>query len=120
MRLNENFVDINVEDQTLDKESVLSFWKKAIACRKAHIDLLGYGSFKPIDGGDEAIFCFEKLHHGSVALVMLNLSDTVQECQPDVELAEMSLLLATSSSPRNGALDPFEGRLYLGREKTKL
>ncbi|KAG4260273.1 alpha amylase [Fusarium proliferatum] len=119
MRINENYVDINVEDQTQDEESVLSFWKKALACRKTYIDVLGHGSFHPIDGGDEAIFCFKKIHKGAAALVMLNMSDREQECRPSVQLAEMPLVLATHSSTRDSTLGPFEGRLYIGDEWTK-
>ncbi|KAF5981339.1 putative maltase [Fusarium bulbicola] len=112
VRINDNFVDIYVKRQVLDDESVLAFWKEAIACRKANMQVLGHGSFHLISGGDEAMFCFEKRHNGLVALVMLNLSPEIQKCNPDIEPANMAIHLATSSSRHDDSFGPYEGRLY--------
>jgi len=46
MRVNDNFVDVNVEKQIGDERSLLAFWKRLIRLRKEHKDLFVYGEYE--------------------------------------------------------------------------
>lgn len=74
MRVNDSYTDINVAKQLEEPDSVLNFWKAMIKCRKAHADLLVYGTFEALDPGGEKTFVYIKRHGDETALVALNFS----------------------------------------------
>ena len=60
LKVNPNYMEINVEDQLNDEDSVLHFYKKLIALRKseAYRETLIFGRFVPAFEADEDVFAF--------------------------------------------------------------
>lgn len=81
MRVNDNYTDINVARQLAEPDSVFKFWQSMIKFRKAHADLLVYGTFEVLNAEDETTFVFWKKHAGEKALVALNFSSEDQSIE---------------------------------------
>ncbi|EGN92954.1 glycoside hydrolase family 13 protein [Serpula lacrymans var. lacrymans S7.3] len=120
MRVNDDFVECNASAQAGDKDSVLSFWKRAIGTRKQH-DVLIYGDFELLLAENEQVFAYKRTLGPSSALVLLNF----QEAEATVSLAEVGELtgykfvLGNYGEEERGGLREtaslrgYEGRLYV-------
>lgn len=123
MRINDNFKHINVAKQGKDKDSVLNFYRKAIAIRKQFSNLFIYGKFNLLldyDGKhkDVKILAFAKTAQSQSAaakkaVVLLNFSAETQHI-PIPDLGKISIILSNypHSYPSNN-LQPFEGRVLI-------
>jgi len=132
--VNDDYKEWNVRKQVGDPESVLEFWKKAIAVRKKH-DVLVYGDFEMIDEANEEVFAFWRTLGGQTALVLLNFTSgtvgfkiTKNERVDWAKLGAAKLLIsnyppeteATNIALKDGVggdafvtLEGYEGRIYL-------
>jgi oligo-1,6-glucosidase len=125
MRVHDDHRAINVARQRDDPDSILSFYKNALRLRKAHRELLVFGTFELLDADHEAVFAYVKRDaKGSrrAAVVVLNMSRE-EQVGPDV----MSIMdgdtprLLVSTIPEgflkltNGRpiLRAWEGRVYV-------
>jgi oligo-1,6-glucosidase len=83
MTINKDYVDWNVASQIEEPDSVLAYWRKMLALRKEHTDLLTYGSYKPLSELDtgEMVLGYEResFETGKRAVVLLNFSDKEQK-----------------------------------------
>ncbi|ROW12792.1 hypothetical protein VMCG_00646 [Cytospora schulzeri] len=125
MRVNDSYTEINVANQQKQPGSVLSFWKDMIKFRKAHADLLVYGSFEVLDPEEEKTFVFVKKHGEDRAVIALNFSDAEQEVRvPQYEGGHWAFQFGNYEGPgKSGGekvaggekviLRPWEGQLYL-------
>ncbi|KAF3770406.1 family 13 glycoside hydrolase [Cryphonectria parasitica EP155] len=123
MRVNDSYTEINVAKQLEEPDSVLKFWRAMIKFRKAHADLLTYGTFDLLDMENEQTFAFVKNHGGEKSLVALNFSDKDQ--QVDVPRGGEYVLQVSSyagddqktgvtvSGGSRVTLRPWEGHLYI-------
>ncbi|KKY32489.1 putative alpha-glucosidase maltase [Diaporthe ampelina] len=117
MRAHDSYPDINVQKQSKDHNSVLSFYKKALALRKHHRDVLIYGSFELLEPGNDETFIYRKRYDQKVAVVALNFTSLVQPIKLEGEdTKDARLLLSTYSEPEYDTLQPYEGRIYLNYE----
>ncbi len=73
MKLNENYVDINVAKQINDENSILSFYKKLISIRKNESKLL-YAKFELLCPMHKQIFAYERIHENQSYLIVCNVS----------------------------------------------
>ncbi|OAA54157.1 glycoside hydrolase family 13 protein [Niveomyces insectorum RCEF 264] len=123
--------EINVEAQLADPDhSVLGFWTKMIAFRRAHPDLLVYSDYHSLRNDDRDTMLFVKEPHGdgtngSKALAVLNFTtqDVVVPVPDAEELGfargtdvQFELLASTHDGGNKAvgdALAPLEGRVYL-------
>ncbi|GKU11916.1 unnamed protein product, partial [Fusarium langsethiae] len=117
--------EVNVASQLEDPQSVLSFWKKAIAFRKEFPDLMVYGDYKVIRQDDPDIYAFikESPADGSKVAVVLNFTteDKAWSAPTSEELGvhsgkdiKLVPIMSTHSGKEKAAvLAPFEGRVYL-------
>ncbi len=112
MRTHDLYKEINVQQQTDDKDSVLSFWKSMIALRKQHADLFIHGSFKGFDLENPSMMVFAKRNGRATALIVLNFSATEQSLKVPEELKGDLKLLASNGGDQ-GDLAPYEGRIYV-------
>jgi glycosidase len=62
----------NVETESKNEQSVLSFYKKMLALRQNHEELT-LGDFEPVPTKG-ALFCYRRSYQGKNLLVMINLS----------------------------------------------
>ncbi|KAL1879171.1 hypothetical protein Daus18300_001750 [Diaporthe australafricana] len=117
MRAHDSYPVINIEKQSTDDNSVLSFYKKALALRKKHRDIFIYGSFELLDPENEEVFAYRKRYAGKAAVVALNFTDSTQPFQLEGEDKDgMRLLLSTDEKTEDSVLQPYEGRIYLNHE----
>lgn len=123
MRVHDLYGEINVARQVAEGEgSVLGFWKRMIAFRKAHRDVLVHGAFEGFGMGEETTFVFGKRGEGGErAAVVLNFTGEEQEVElPPYEglvfgvgSYEDAAEVETGAAGRTRRLRPWEGRLYL-------
>ncbi|GAM86435.1 hypothetical protein ANO11243_044490 [Dothideomycetidae sp. 11243] len=116
MRAIDNYTHINVQNQTPDKQSVLSFWKQMLQLRKAHQDVLVHGDFQMLDRENEETFLFLKKFGSQRALVALNFTEHEQPFEvPGVfENGNAVRIASNYDDDVKGPLRCFEGRIYLG------
>lgn len=113
MRVNDNYVDINVSQQNQDTGSVLSYWRKLIALRKEYVDLFAHGAFRYVDEDNSEIMSYMKTFGNQSALVVLNFTAMQRVYEVPENFRTMHLLETNCSDMRGGILQPFECRLYM-------
>ncbi|MGE7306469.1 glycoside hydrolase family 13 protein [Priestia megaterium] len=119
MKVNPNYVDINVEEQKSDKNSVLNFYKQLIKIRKQH-DVLVYGTYKLLAEEDTAIYAYTRTLEGKTAVVICNMSPKNQtfEFPSESAFTNREVLihnhpLDTNETLEKCTLHPYETRVYL-------
>ncbi|CAK7197842.1 hypothetical protein SEUCBS139899_000492 [Sporothrix eucalyptigena] len=118
--------EINVASQIDDPESVLSFWKRIQALRRAHLDLLVYSDFRALQEDDFDIMMFVKdpVESDDKVLVVLNFSTKEVAVQAptakdlgftDMVPVQFELLASTHENDAtvHDVYAPFEGRVYV-------
>lgn len=78
LALNEHASEINVEKQINDPDSVLSFYKKAIALRQKNVDLIVDGSFEALDTCDEVV-AYRRANDSEEIICINNMSGEEHE-----------------------------------------
>ncbi|ATY62175.1 maltase [Cordyceps militaris] len=116
--------EINVAAQLDDPSSVLAFWRKMLAFRKDHADVLVYGDYKGLQEDNKETFMFLKEAQGGAhrALVVLNFTKEPQTWTvpsaaelglPEQHSVNMTRILSTHEGKRaEQTLQPFEGQVY--------
>jgi glycosidase len=116
IRVNPNYPRINVAAQLGHEDSVLEFWRKAVAVRKEFKEIFVHGDFRIVDQVNETVFAFWKESGAQAAVVLLNFSDS---CSPmPKEMSDLPLELVLSTTHINAQqvtspLNPWEGRVFL-------
>jgi len=119
MKVNPNYVDINVEEQKSDENSVLNFYKQLIKIRKQH-DVLVYGTYKLLAEEDSAIYAYTRTLEGKTVVVMCNMSPKNQtfEFPSESSFSNREVLIHNYPLDKNETLEkctlhPYETRVYL-------
>ncbi|TYR79982.1 alpha-glucosidase [Priestia megaterium] len=119
MKVNPNYVDINVEQQINDEQSIFHFYKKLVAVRKQH-EVLIYGSYDLLLKEDPAIYAYTRTLENQTAVVICNMSQQEQEFKLPANVTfEQEELLVNNYEVRAGesvkefTLRPYETRVYL-------
>lgn len=115
MRVNDNYKEVNAASQINDPNSLLSFWKKALALRKAQKDLMVYGDIEVLDFENPDIFSFVKTFGNKKAYVVLNFTTEPKKFESLVE-GDLDLVLSNENSPEEATLGAYESRVYLVNE----
>ena len=117
--------EINVAAQLDDPNSVLAFYRKMLAFRREHADLLVYGDFRDLRPSDRHLFLYAKedAHSGDKMVVALNFSaedkkldaPTPEELGVSAEQASklVPILSTYGGKTKAGVLAPFEGQAFL-------
>ncbi|MDK2563420.1 alpha-glucosidase [Romboutsia sedimentorum] len=117
IKINPNYININVENQLDDKDSILNFYKQMIKIRKENKCLI-YGDYKLILESDEKIFAYTRILKNDKFLIICNLSDDKSNYEyKKLNLTYNNLLLCNYkiSNHQNTTkitLNPWECRLY--------
>lgn len=112
--VNKLFPSVNVESESADDHSLLSFFKKTIAIRKHH-EVFQKGRWKLIRVGNANVLAYRRAYKKERAIVMINFS----RHQQSIDLIDMPLLLSTHTDIQEDRLLPFEGRiLYMSGSKS--
>ncbi|QPC47794.1 glycoside hydrolase family 13 protein [Mangrovibacillus cuniculi] len=117
MKLNPNFVDINVEVQEKDENSILNFYKKMIRIKKEN-DIFTYGDYDLILEKDEQIYAYTRTLGDQKIVVIANLTGEQATFEEEgFALSSDNLLLNNYEVSKHEyattlKLQPFEARVY--------
>ena len=114
MDVNENYHDINVAQQLNDPDSILNFYKKAIALRKS-LRSVRYGEYKEHFPLSTTLWCYTRELKCEKLLVVCSYSDRPQDLRipKGYDLSRGELILQNYADPLPGILQPYECRVYL-------
>jgi oligo-1,6-glucosidase len=85
LAVNPNYVQINVDAETHDHDSVLSFYRRLIALRRSKPVLI-FGSYRDISGPNPRVYAYLRANETSQAIVILNFSDEPSDYQIPTDL----------------------------------
>ena len=107
--VNENYPSINVAAAENDPNSILHYYRKMIAFRKAHLTLV-YGDFEDLLPEHPQLYCYRRWDEEASFLMVLNFSDHATSwALPEGNYAFM---LGNYAEQQDGALAPWESRVY--------
>lgn len=122
MKINPNHVDINVEEDLINPNSVLNFYKKLIAFRKGN-EIIRDGSFRMYYPKDNHLFVFERKSDKGKYVVICNFRDKIVNKNTTQIMAKDSKLVLSSyvdNCPQHltdyMSLRPYEALVYSVKE----
>ena len=115
--VNENYTSINAEQALNDPDSILNFYKKAIALRKS-LPVVRDGSYQEYYKGSDKLYVYARETKEQKLLVICSFTDKPVRFQApyNFSLGDMKLLLTNYDGTReeNSFLTrPYEARVYL-------
>ena len=119
IKVNPNFVDVNVESQENDPTSILNFYRKMIELRKKY-PVLVYGSFDVFNMEDPKVFAYYRRDEEYTLLVLLNFSSDTLQYKLDRDYGNDNLLRIVSNyrgtgeiqTPGEVNLNPWEAIIF--------
>ena len=114
MDVNENYHDINVAQQLADPDSILNFYKKAIALRKS-LRCVRYGEYKDHFPLHPTLWCYSRELKCEKLLVLCSYSGKAMDLRvpKGYDLSKGELILQNYADPIPNILQPYECRVYL-------
>ncbi|MDK8641367.1 glycoside hydrolase family 13 protein [Niallia taxi] len=116
--VNPNYLEINVEDQKQDSDSILSFYKELIRLRKGS-PLFTYGSYQLLLANHPRLFVYTRTLGKRQAIIINNFSDkpTIFKVPSELtykysELALHNYDVRDKKLRKQTALKPYETRVY--------
>ncbi|GGO00701.1 glycoside hydrolase family 13 protein [Saccharibacillus kuerlensis] len=79
MPVHPNYREINVHAQEQHEHSILNYYRKLIAMRREHADVIVHGEYVPLLEEHEQVFAYIRRNETSQGLVLLNFSDQKAE-----------------------------------------
>ena len=113
LKINANFKDVNVQDESEREGGVLAFWKRMIAMRRGDRTLCE-GDFSPIYEG-RRIYAFARELDGRRLVSLCNMSGKTVKL-PKALKGCGRLVVSSVESVVEDTLSPFEFRLYESEE----
>ena len=113
IKINENYKSgVNVEDQSRQSKSVLSYFKEMVKIRKNHLGLV-YGSYAMQDLNNEKIYAYTRRWKDEVYLVLLNFNTQKVNYSLPLDLAEKKWEpLISNQDVESGNLGPYQAILF--------
>ncbi|KDQ55402.1 glycoside hydrolase family 13 protein [Jaapia argillacea MUCL 33604] len=119
MRVNDDYVDWNVQSQLSDPSSIRTFWKNTLRVRKEN-EVLTYGDFKLLRPSHEQIFAYTRTLDQIVVLVLLNFGEENIEFSLSDDINGTMRLILGNYTPEEliqpggtVILHGWEGRVYI-------
>jgi len=112
--VNPNYPDINVAQQENDPDSLLNFYRKAIALRKS-LPCVRHGSYREFRKHDGKRYVYARVQEDQKILVVCSFADRPISFRPPAgfDLHTAELALQNYPQPQDGVLQPYETRVYL-------
>ena len=108
--VHDDYTQVNVEAESADPDSPLSWYRKLAALRNEREELVA-GSYEELMSTDEQVYAYRRQGEGGAAVVLANLSG--EEASYDAALvADMKLLAGTHGSTEPGTLRPLEAVVF--------
>ena len=116
LKVNPNYVDINVENQLKDNDSILNYYKKLLTLRKSnqYSDIFVYGDFKSINENENGVFVYTRSYNGKTIAVVVNMKEEVKDINLPFEVNNVLLSNYDKSYEKtnNLTLNPFETLVF--------
>jgi len=114
--VNENYPQINVAQQEEDPDSILQFYRKAIALRKI-LSVVRDGVYKEHFPLSRKLYVYSRVMKGQKLLVICSFSDRAEKMKAPAgfDLAKAKLILQNVENTSSTLL-PYESRVYLWEE----
>ena len=114
MQVNPNYPQINVAQQEEDPDSILNFYRKAIALRKS-AKVVRWGNYREHFALSNKIYCYSRSMEGQKMLVVCSYSHKSLKFRAPKGFDLTSGKLALSNYPQGeeNTLRPWECRVYL-------
>ena len=111
--VNRNYPEINVEKQNADPDSVLNFYRKAIALRKA-LPVVKEGIYKEHFHNHSKQYIYSREMPGQKILVVCAFSDRNQKMKlpRGFDLTKANCILCNYPDTHSPTLRPYETRVY--------
>lgn len=113
IKINPNFININVEESLKDEFSILNFYKEMIKFRKNNLALV-YGTFTNLDINNENLYSYLRSDNENSFLILLNFSEKKInfELPEEIKSKNKELKIKNYKFPSNfGELKPYEGQI---------
>ncbi len=112
--VNENYKQINVAAQEQDENSVLNFYRKAIALRKS-LSCVRHGDYREYDKLSSAYYTYAREDENQKILVVCSYSKKMEAWQAPAEfdMSKAKLVLCNYKRAAASRLKPYETRVYL-------
>jgi len=112
LKVNKNYSSINVASQENDETSILNFYRKMIAFRKAN-SILVYGDYKCLNPEDENLYIYKRWDNNHTYLILLNFSSSEQPLKTlELDLEQSELLISNLNDGKSSNhLMPWEAQL---------
>lgn len=113
LRVNPNYREINIQDDITHMDSIVGFYKRAIALRRAHPVLVA-GAYAPIAPEHPRVLAFTRTNEGEKLLVLINLGKKSAKIKlPGLRGAECLIYThASRAFAQTLRLLPYEGLVY--------
>ncbi len=113
LRINPNYMDINVKKNQADKDSILHYYRRLIDLRKKHKVIVD-GAYEDIDFHNRRLYAYKRTLGKTELYVVCNFSARALSHPLLEQLKEEKCLLANyRQSPTDLTLKPYEARVYL-------
>ena len=110
-------MDVNVADQEGDENSVLNFYRKAIALRKK-LSCVRYGDYKEYNKLSAALYTYSREDEKQKLLMVCSFTDKEAAfwAPKGFDLAEAELVLQNYEAVDASMMKPYEVRVYLWKK----
>jgi len=112
--VNQNYKEINAAKQEADPNSLLNFYRKAVALRKS-LPCVRHGSYFEYRKHDGKQYLYTREYNGQKILVVCSFADhaTPFRVPRGLDLSHAELALQNYLQPQADTLQPYETRVYL-------
>lgn len=108
--VNPNHTEVNVDNQEKDPNSILNYYRKIIAFRKANTTLI-YGSYQDLAPDHPHLYIYLREDEKTRFMVVHNLSDSMIDWAP--QDSKYKMVMGNYEKTQDGLLHPWESRVYL-------
>jgi oligo-1,6-glucosidase len=115
--VNENYVDVNVAAQEENPDSVLNFYRKAIALRK-ELSCVKHGNYTEFNKCSSSLYTYAREDDKQKILVVCSYTgkEVAFRAPKEFDLTKGELILQNYQSVEASVMKPYEVRVYLWRK----
>jgi oligo-1,6-glucosidase len=99
LKVNPNYVSVNVQNQEKDPNSILNYFRKMVQLRKTEPTLI-YGDWALVDRNNPSVFAYTRTLEGKKLLIMLNFKATEAKVNlKGLDLTKAKVLINNQTTP---------------------
>jgi len=109
IKVNPNYIDINVEDARADQHSTFYFYQHLLGLRKQHPTWI-YGQYEDLLPDHPSLFLYKRWDDHQTYYIILNFSDQITTL-PEGYTWDLTTLICSNYTNGHGDLQAWEGRI---------